>query len=41
MKNIIEHMLKNITCNNMYIQAQQKMDLFWTCAFQIVQMFNV
>ena len=38
---LIEHMLKNITWNNMYIQAQQKMDLFWTCAFQIVQMFNV
>ena len=37
---LIKHKLKNITWNNMYIQAQQKMDLFWTCAFQIVQMFN-
>ena len=25
----------------MLIQVQQKMDLFWTCAFQIVQILNM
>ena len=25
----------------MQIQAQQKMDLFWTCAFLIVQILNM
>ena len=38
---LIEHLLEKHNMKQYVNTRQQKMDLFWTCAFQIVQILHM